>query len=84
MCCVVHGPQAIDRDMRINLSGIQTRMTKQRLQRADTEHQHHPRRSHWKIRLYLENQLANQLDASKAARKASNTTPVQRLAMGRA
>jgi hypothetical protein len=35
MRCVVHGPQAIDRDVRINLSGIQTRMTKQRLQRSD-------------------------------------------------
>ena len=31
----MHGPQAIDRDVRIDLSGIQTRMTKQRLQRAD-------------------------------------------------
>jgi hypothetical protein len=35
MRCVVHGPQTIDRDVRINLSGILTRMTKQRLQRAD-------------------------------------------------
>jgi hypothetical protein len=35
------------------------------------------------IRPYLENQLANRLEASKTTSKSSNTTPVQRLAMRR-
>jgi hypothetical protein len=44
MRCVVYGPQTIDRDVSINLSGVQTRMTKQRLQRADIRSilQHQP------------------------------------------
>jgi hypothetical protein len=37
MRCVVHGPQTIDRDVSINLSGIQTRMTNQRSGRV-TKH----------------------------------------------
>ena len=57
MRCVVHGPQAIDRDVRINLSGIQTRMTKQRLQRADIrsilQHQRSGRRMASKLGVSL-------------------------------